>query len=112
MSQYIKPVLSQTHAFYWSHYDNYFHQSCSIPQEIVSLYILIRCSADFEEHIKSMYLDEAGGVSPIIDLDRICHFIPVHIILGGIPDFMCLLSLHLNIKPAYVFFYLQTHIPP
>ncbi|KAH9483259.1 hypothetical protein JR316_0005363 [Psilocybe cubensis] len=59
-----------THAFHRNPYDNLLHQSCTIPQEI------------------SMYLDEAGGVAPLIDLDRICHSIPVHLILGAIPDFI------------------------
>ncbi|PPQ88900.1 hypothetical protein CVT25_009135 [Psilocybe cyanescens] len=58
------------HALYWNHYDNYFHLCCSTAQEI------------------GMYLDEPGGVAPIIDLDRICHSIPVHIIMGKISDFI------------------------
>lgn len=36
----------------------------------------------------TMYSDEAGATEPVHDLDRICHLIPVHLILGKIKDFI------------------------
>ena len=35
-----------------------------------------------------MYSDVAGATEPVYDLDRVCHLIPVHLILGRIKDFM------------------------
>lgn len=36
-----------------------------------------------------MYRDEEGPSAPVKVLDQVCHRIPVHLILGDRPDFMC-----------------------
>ncbi|KDR74241.1 hypothetical protein GALMADRAFT_249994 [Galerina marginata CBS 339.88] len=36
----------------------------------------------------SMYLDTEGSIKPVEDLDRICHSVPIHLILGEKPDFI------------------------
>jgi len=35
-----------------------------------------------------MYLDEEGLIKPVEDLNEVCHFTPVHLILGEVSDFM------------------------
>ncbi|EDR04986.1 uncharacterized protein LACBIDRAFT_303937 [Laccaria bicolor S238N-H82] len=36
----------------------------------------------------TMYSDVPGATEPVHDLDRVCHLIPVHLILGKIKDFI------------------------
>lgn len=33
-----------------------------------------------------MYMDEEGPIKPVKILDEICPRIPVHLVLGGVPD--------------------------
>lgn len=37
---------------------------------------------------QTMYSDVAGATEPVHDLDRVCHLMPVNLILGKIKDFM------------------------
>lgn len=36
-----------------------------------------------------MYLDVEGSIKPVDDLNLVCHRIPVDLVLGKKPDFMC-----------------------
>jgi pimeloyl-ACP methyl ester carboxylesterase len=58
------------HALHWNPEAKGFSLSCSPRQEI------------------AMYLDEEGATKPVEDLNTICHRIPVHLILGEVPDFI------------------------
>jgi len=35
-----------------------------------------------------MYVDEDGPTKPVEDLNKLCHRIPTHLILGQLPDLM------------------------
>ena len=36
-----------------------------------------------------MYNDKEGPTKPVQDLNKICHQIPTHLILGNVFDLMC-----------------------
>ncbi|KAF8954108.1 Alpha/beta hydrolase fold-1 [Flammula alnicola] len=56
------------HALHWKPEAGGFGLSCSPEQEV------------------AMYLDEEGPTKPVEVLNKVCHRIPVHLILGEIPD--------------------------
>ncbi|KAF8959417.1 hypothetical protein BDZ97DRAFT_1837947 [Flammula alnicola] len=58
----------QHHALHWKPEARSFGLSCSPEQEV------------------AMYLDEEGPTKPVEVLNKVCHRIPVHLILGEIPD--------------------------
>ncbi|KAF8164732.1 Alpha/beta hydrolase fold-1 [Crassisporium funariophilum] len=61
------------HALRWQPESNSFRLLCTRQQEVVGI---------------AMYLDEEGPTKPVEDLNKICHHIPVHLILGQICDFI------------------------
>lgn len=49
-----------------------------------------------------MYRDKDGASAPVQDLNVICTQIPVHVILGGIPDYLYGFSvISPNLHPSY-----------
>ncbi|KAF9474607.1 hypothetical protein BDN70DRAFT_884596 [Pholiota conissans] len=56
------------HGLYWSEKIANYRICCTREQEV------------------AMYMDEEGPIKPVETLDRICHSVPVHLILGAIPD--------------------------
>ena len=40
-------------------------------------------------HLQAMYRDPDGATKPVETLKRLCRTYPVHLILGGVADFVC-----------------------
>ncbi|KIM42647.1 hypothetical protein M413DRAFT_26672 [Hebeloma cylindrosporum] len=88
--------LFAEHALYWNPELKGFSLCCTPQQEV------------------AMYLDEEGLTNPVEALNKVCHLIPVHLILGEVPDLMFVLQEAPALLASHIFNVLSSNasLPP